>query len=245
LKHASPAKPEGKPARPLSGTRDNSITSLPSLTASESSKSPIDQEAAGVNSLLMAAYAMTELFSQDPSPSGIADGTPEKQHVEVTEFRSPKRKSKLSEDEAPPKNDAAEGFVPEVATPGVAHKLKRTRVGTVEKSCSVSAQVKETSLLCEEDLDMAPRVEEKSSSDSEESADDEESIPSVTAENEDAAVPPKSFTTPQGKKGAINVLTPVTARCIDFQHMEVTDGEEGIIGEEKKENDTTMETKQH
>jgi hypothetical protein len=193
----------------------------------------------------MAAYAMTELFSQDPSPAATADGTPEKQEIEVTKFRSPKRKSKLSEDEAPPKKNAAEDYVPEVATPGVARKLKRTRVGTVEKSRPVSALVTETSLLCEEELDAGPRVEEKSPSDSEESADDDESTPSVTAESEDADIPPKPFTTPQGKKDIINVMTPVTARCIDFQHMEVTDGEEVVIGEEKKENDTAMETEQY
>jgi hypothetical protein len=233
--------------REIGGAHGSSLTSLPSLMPSETSISQTVPLTDGVNSILMAAWAMTELFAQDIPPNGTDNGTPEKQNIELTGFRSPKRKAldrgmhaRLMVDNAPAEENATEDVLPIAATPSVAREMKRTRVGTMEKTRLVSATAFESSLLCNEELNAVSTAE--TSPLNTEVCMDDDSTPSVTNERVGAGTPALPFTTPQSKKDTINVMTPVTARCIDFQHMGVTDDNDSMIGEEKKESEKALVT---
>jgi hypothetical protein len=109
----------------------------------------------------------------------------------------------------------------------------------VEKARPSSSLAAESSFLCEERLDSALRSENLSDG---EASEDEVSSPSEGID--DTVTPVKPFATPQGTKDIINVMTPVTARCIDFQHMGVTDESDSMVAEEKKESETDMGTDQ-
>lgn len=190
---------------------------------------------------------MTELFAQDVPLIETDDGTPEKKNIELTGFRSPKRKalgrgmhSKSMVNNVPAKENVIEDDLPIAATPNVAREMKRTRVGTMEKTHPVLAMTFESSLLCDEELNATSPAE--TSPINIKVCMDDESTPSVTNEEVGAGTPALPFTTPQSKKDAINMMTPVTARCIDFQHMGVTDDNESMIGEEKKESEKALVT---
>ena len=247
LKHSSPARPVKEPAcgdRPIS-------SSIPSLTDSSSgtmSSSPDDDHAKkmemtpsnaaiaiGVDSLLMAAYAMTELKEVSETPM-----TPKKIKATVP-FKSPKRKShpkplehqfddaddvECSEESDDTEEDRTDTKGARLMTPNDMRQVKRTRVGTVERKPPKTGALPAT-------LDTTPRLE-KPPSDSEEEEDlspDDSTQPSP-----EESIQAASAMTPQTTKKSASVggLTPVTARCIDFQHMGMA---EAADMDEKKEED--------
>lgn len=247
LKHSSPARPVKEPAfgaRPISA-------SIPSLTDSSSgtmSSSPDDDHtknasmppstaAIGVDSLLMAAYAMTELQEVSEAPM-----TPKKIKSSVP-FKSPKRKShptplehqfddaddvECSEESDDTEDDRMDTKGARLMTPNDMRQVKRTRVGTVERKPPKTGELPAT-------LDTTPRLE-KPPSDSEEEEGDL-SPDNSTQPSPEESIQATSAMTPQTTKKSSSVvggLTPVTARCIDFQHMGMA---EAADMDEKKEED--------
>jgi hypothetical protein len=247
LKHSSPVRPAKRPS--FEATRDIS-SCIPSLTDSSSgtvSSSPdedpgkltsaLPKAAAGVDSLLLAAYAMTELQEATATPA-----TPQKSKPAVP-FRSPKRKSHPAplDDQFDDADDASfsdesDGIQADqmdskgsrLMTPNDMRQVKRTRVGTVERNPPTTA----SNVL--DELDKTPRPE-KPPSDSEE---DGAESPGEDHPSPEESVKGTSMMTPKAtkKSTAVGGLTPVTARCIDFQHMGMT---ETVDMDEKKEEDTT------
>ena len=187
----------------------------------------------GVNSLLLAAYAMTELHESASAPA-----TPQKAKHSST-FRSPKRKShptplqdqfdNADEAECSEESDDADSDNIDVngsalMTPECLRHVKRTRVGTVERKAPLTASLP---------LNIDPKLRpEKPPSDSEEDelSDDDKSHPSPedSLQRTTLATTPKTSSKPVTNSG----LTPVSARCIDFQHMGM--GESANVDEKKK-----------
>ena len=243
LKHSSPARPV-KPPDCVVRTVSSSIPSLADSSSGTISSSPDDDPgkkvaippsnaAIGVDSLLMAAYAMTELQSETPT-------TPQKPVFSVP-FKSPKRKShptpldnqfddaddvEFSEESDDTGREDLETKGSRMMTPSDMRQVKRTRVGTVER--------KPTAGVVPDTLDTTPRLE-KPPSDSEE---EEPSPDDSTQPSPEDSIQVTSTTTPQTSRKASDVrggLTPVTVRCIDFQHMGMAEASDAM--DEKKEED--------
>jgi hypothetical protein len=230
---------------------------MPSLAASFSgaSSSPDDDKKStggpphgnggGVNSLLMAAYAMTELSSDAIPPT-----TPSKKKPAAVPFKSPKRKSSggtVQDQFADADGEGREEEMsdsqaahfqkkgPPAMTPSDLRQIKRTRVGTVERRPTVHSSTK--------DFDATPRPEKPASDSSEE----EDNSPVKDESEEEQQSPEEAFsndmqmTTPKIAKQPklIGALTPVTARCIDFQHMDVAE-KDGPVEEKKEDTEPMM-----
>jgi hypothetical protein len=192
----------------------------------------------------MAAYAMTELCSDAKPPT-----TPSKKKPVAVPFKSPKRKSSggTVEDQFADADDECreaemaesqaahfEKKAPPTMTPSDLRQIKRTRVGTVEKRPPVHSSTK--------GFDATPRPEKPAA----DSSSEEESSPVKDDSEEEQQSPEEAFskdiqmTTPKISKQptVIGALTPVTARCIDFQHMDVAEKDTAV--EEKKEDTEPM-----
>jgi len=238
LKHASPARknrvhPTTDPYR--------ETTSMPSLAPSssgttsspdeESAKRRIGLETGGVNSLLMAAYAMTEL-TEHSAPS-----TPAKEAEEVP-FSSPKRKSSNEESPMATANDQfadAENTEdalggkggkqdPVQSTPGDERRIKRTRMGTVDRK-KLNEETSES--------DRQIKTENKPLNIAKNA--DGSSIEQTKEEHEFTAL---TITSPthESRNKTTHALTPISARCIDFQNM----GIEKPMDEKKDDSNLTM-----
>lgn len=232
---------------------------MPSLAASSSgaSSSPDDDKKStggpprgkggGVNSLLMAAYAMTELCSDTKPPT-----TPNKK--KPVPFKSPKRKSsggtvedqfadaddEMREAEMAEAQAAAAAHLekkgPPTMTPSDLRQIKRTRMGTVEKRPPVHTG------SSTKDFDATPRPEkpavdsssEEDNSPLKEESEEEQQSPEGAHSKDIQMTTPKISKQPK----TIGALTPVTARCIDFQHMDVAEKDSSV--EEKKEDNEPM-----
>lgn len=268
MKHSSPNKPDGNPvvaggiaSMPSIVSSDATPTSETEAspqaikTAQESSKS--DGEVA--NALLMAAYAMTELNAKE-SPTQPAANDPSGPVLRA----SPKRKSSdvapTAENEAvsgraggdiafesPPKpfpdtsaqddRDTSPATTSEsnsMTTPAEQRKSKRSRVGTHKKS---ALSKKDASM----NVDDTPRQEEHPADSDEEP---ENQSPESKKSKSPSSVEEEEDTSPMTRSRSKNsspkdVLTPVSARCIDFRRLDVTaekkkadsDGNEESTGE--------------
>lgn len=248
MKHSSPVRPTKQPTGNFEATQEIS-SCIPSLTDSSSgtvSSSPdeetekvsaLPKAAAGVDSLLLAAYAMTELQEATATPV-----TPKKS-IQTVPFRSPKRKShpapledqfddaddaEFSDESDNIESDQMDSKGDRLMTPNDMRQVKRTRVGTIERNPPTTA-----SRVLDE-IDKTPRPE-KPPSDSEE---DGAESPGEEHPSPEESVKGTSMMTPKTtkKSAAAGGLTPVTARCIDFQHMGMT---ETVDMDEKKEDITT------
>jgi len=233
------------------------ITSMPSLTSSDatptseteaspqtvtaSTRDRGKSEGGVADVLLMAAYAMTELHAEEsPTKTVGSDGSVLRS--------SPKRKSSefaLSVDtetmngggtayESPPKlfpdssvqqddRDASPATTSEspLMTPAEQRKSKRSRVGTHKKP-AVSKK-KGASRGTDKSSRYAKRVDnDKNKS----PASSKSKSPSAVQEEQDevAATP---TTRSRSKMASKDVLTPVSARCIDFRLMDVKDMKQG------------------
>mmetsp|Transcript_42664 Transcript_42664/g.48481 ORF Transcript_42664/g.48481 Transcript_42664/m.48481 type:complete len:712 (-) Transcript_42664:8-2143(-) len=220
LKHASPVR--NKIRFGSDSTNENSSlpyleSSSPGTTTSspdvDFSKRRNGLETGGVNTLLMAAYAMTEL-SEHSAPS-----TPEREKSEPP-FRSPKRKSL---------DEPSKGFVDDqfadaediedvrgerdgksLRTPNNGRQIKRTRMGSIDrtklhKKTGVIVTMNQTNeiLLKPNYNNNGSLIEETD----------------VRSEGRNVFRDIK-ITSPKGqKKKTVLALTPVSARCIDFQHL--------------------------
>lgn len=231
-----------------SATVFQDISSIPSLAPSDSTTSPDDdpnkthakpKPQADVSSLLLAAYAMTELQSKDvprDAASTEAPATPDKAPVPQC-FRSPKRKilggKKSSASQLTRQDDQENLYLPEdretdmrsmiedaTVTPGSERrKVKRTRVGTIERKAKPASGANGTSSLQPGTF----RQRQSSLSSDEEDAgrqgESPKSDPEESNERNDV------FRTPKHRKPQVGhgALTPVSARCIDFQQMGMTE----------------------
>jgi hypothetical protein len=185
--------------------------------AQESGKSDDQLE----NALLMAAYAMTELkpaaFRND-LPGDILRSSPKRKSTELpnghrksfgTEIAL---KSAGGEDaapepfrEAPMQRDSSPAAA--LLTPSVLRKTKRSRLGSVKKSVHAEASL---------DANDTPDKHLVESDEDPENASPSHTSPSVEGREAEIAV------TPAAKTSSKDVLTPVTARCIDFKRMDVS-----------------------
>mmetsp|Transcript_31048 Transcript_31048/g.71554 ORF Transcript_31048/g.71554 Transcript_31048/m.71554 type:complete len:308 (-) Transcript_31048:559-1482(-) len=243
LKH-TPEKGESRKEKPAK-TEPRDVQSIPSLVSSDTTASP-DEEGAktrsapqkqesggGVNSLLMAAYAMTELNHEERKKEDTeTPTTPEKVKAEP-KFRSPKRKSlerrlplaqrqsSHGEKQTDSSSDSS------LATPGEQRKVKRTRVGTVERKGRASQDAPESS---KGESDTGFRRKESESD--EESGEEGSSTSAVKSEAHDLFYTPKQSKPPIDNLG---VLTPVTARCIDFQQMGMSEQSQKAEAVDEKE----------
>jgi hypothetical protein len=251
LKHASPKRPEGRPlhhsdahaiaSMPSMVSSDTTPTSDTEIVAAvhhsggetqESSKS--NGEVA--NALMMAAYAMTELHSTDTDPpepaasakdppGGVLRASPKRKSTELPngchkaygpEIAQRSAGGGRGSDAAPapfpdaPKqrnlSPAATSF-----TPSVQRKTKRSRLGSLKKPVHAEASVV---------VDDTPHPEKHSVDSDEEPENKSPShpIPSVEEREEEIAATPAAKTT-----SPKDILTPVTARCIDFRRMDVNE----------------------
>lgn len=200
---------------------------MPSLAASSSDTSPeerhddttkqgpvdpADGESSGtVNSLLLAAMAMTEFQSRNtttddfqqsqelPVDEQVADANEQRRKPRRPKVAraSPKRKSS----DVPNRNDVSDGTVARASSPGTEkpkddrpaspldpREMKRTRLGSV---CKKMNWIKD------------------------------EDIAKGTPGNVEAGEHPSALETPDPKAGGIDKLTPISARCIDFRRMHV------------------------
>eukprot|EP00546_Thalassionema_frauenfeldii_P001368 CAMPEP_0178937540 /NCGR_PEP_ID=MMETSP0786-20121207/25819_1 /TAXON_ID=186022 /ORGANISM="Thalassionema frauenfeldii, Strain CCMP 1798" /LENGTH=265 /DNA_ID=CAMNT_0020616133 /DNA_START=398 /DNA_END=1192 /DNA_ORIENTATION=- len=212
LKHASPAR---KTTTYPGTDAHRETSSMPSLapcssgtTSSpdeEGSKRRIGLETGGVNTLLMAAYAMTELT--EPS----APSTPVKE-IKVLPFSSPKRKSSnvvaSSDDQyvdADNTNEAVKGDgVGQHSvqnTPGEERRIKRTRMGTVDrKNLDKESNEADKEIKTE---NIPPTSSAKP-------------VDLPTEDKEESEYVGLTITTPkeERKSETIPALTPISARCI-------------------------------
>lgn len=120
-------------------------------------------------------------------------------------------------------------------TPSNDRDIKRSRVGSVQKAAQSEALgplynhagAFATSSSCKPPLsgiDGTPRLEKNANIDSDEdNNDDDESTSSNSVSKQHET--PRKDKTPKG--ATIGVLTPVTARCIDFQHMGMNGSDRG------------------
>jgi hypothetical protein len=175
-----------------------------------------------VNALLMMAYAMTELkpaaFANDP-PSGILRSSPKRKSTELpngdhkTCGAEIKLKSVKEEDAGPQDFCAApwqrdSSPAATLLTPSALHKTKRSRLGSVRKQVHAEASL---------DDNDTPDKHLVESDEDPENASPSHTSPSVGGREEEVAATPAATT------GSKDVLTPVTARCIDFQRMDVNE----------------------
>lgn len=179
---------------------------------------------------------MTELKEASEIPT-----TPQKDKSSVS-FKSPKRKShpkplenqfddaddvECSEESDDNGREQMETKGSRLMTPSDVRQVKRTRVGTVERKPPATGVLPDT-------LDTTPRLE-KPPSDSEE---DDLSPDNSTQPSPEESIQATSTTTPKTSKKPTSIsggLTPVTARCIDFQHMGMAESMDAM--DEKKEED--------
>jgi hypothetical protein len=203
------------------------FVSMPSLAASSSDTSPeerhdattkqgavdlADGESSGtVNSLLLAAMAMTEFQSRNTTASDfqqaqewsvdeqVADANVQlhKPRRPKVALASPKRKSS----HVPNRNDVSDGAVARASSPGTEkpidgrvaspldpREIKRTRLGSVFQEI--------------------PWIKN-------------EDITEGTPDNAEAGEHTPSLETPNPKAGGVDKLTPISARCLDFRRMHV------------------------
>jgi hypothetical protein len=190
----------------------------------------------GVNTLLLAAYAMTELGESKAPPK-----TPEKK-INTVPYRSPKRKlltpvadQFADADSVHPEDhmeiDATEKLPP-LGTPKETRNNKRTRVGTVERKPASTS---------DPPFDKTPRAERHSNDSSEE---DEQESPEKEVESSPEEISNSNCAnTPKMKTNSgIGIMTPVSARCLDFQHMGVADKSVRDATMDEKKEDTQVTT---
>lgn len=220
MKHASPAR---KTTTYPGTDAHREISCMPSLapcssgtTSSpdeEGSKRRIGLETGGVNTLLMAAYAMTELTEQS------APSTPVKEN-NVLPFSSPKRKSSNQESVVASSDDHyvdadntnetvksdEEGQHSVQNTPGEERRIKRTRMGTVDrKNLDKESNEADTQIKTE---NIPPTSSAKP-------------VDLPTENKEENGYVGLTIATPkeERKSETTPALTPISARCIDFQNM--------------------------
>lgn len=233
---------------PSLATSSSGTSSSPDAGEKKTIEPP--KKSGGVNTLLMAAYAMTELGEKGENNtkqlSKSAPATPEKRKSKA--LCSPKRKSGSTVsgstfddqfadaddvmDEDPSGQPEKKG--PPIMTPGDMRRVKRTRVGTVERKPP-------TSISNPAPFDATPRTEKPTTSDSEESEKNNDSCEEQEQPSPEMPKPKDHImSTPTAKKDAktIGDLTPVTARCIDFRHMGMGDKET----HDEKKDDTVLTT---
>ena len=254
MKHSSPTKPEGKPLGPGDPRGIASMPSLTSSDATGTSETEASPQAfkaaqesksdgAVANALLMVAYAMTELHADD-SPTKLAARDPPGHFLRS----SPKRKSSDSASpgasvdgqagldtsyvafESAPKpfpksftqHDNSAAASPATTsespflTPSEERKTKRSRVGTHKKQL----QSNKNGPI---DIDVTPRQEKRSVDSDEEPENKSPASSKSSEEGEEDAVTP-STRSRSSKSSPKDVLTPVSARCIDFRRMEMNNG---------------------
>lgn len=233
---------------PSLATSSSGTSSSPDAGEKKTIEPP--KKSGGVNTLLMAAYAMTELGEKDESNakklSRSAPATPEKRKSKA--LCSPKRKSGTAvvgstfDDQFADADDMEEDVSsqpekkgPPIMTPGDMRRVKRTRVGTVERKPPISNPPPAP-------FDATPRTEKPTTSDSEESEKNNDSSEEQEQPSPETLPKPKDhiMSTPTAQKDAktIGDLTPVTARCIDFRHMGMGDKET----HDEKKDDTVLTT---
>lgn len=187
------------------------------------------------NALLMAAYAMTELHSKDtdPSkpaasakdaPSGVLRASPKRKSAELPNVRHKGDGPEIAQMTAggARDSDAAPAPFPDAPkqcklsptatfTPSVQRKTKRSRLGSVKKSVHAEASVvvHDTPRLEKHSVDSDEELENKSPS---------HTITSIEEREEEMAATPAAKTT-----SSKDIITPVTARCIDFRRMDVNE----------------------
>jgi hypothetical protein len=186
----------------------------------------------GANVLLMAAYAMTELNSaESPGKTATSDGpgfrpSPKRK---TTDFASEEGSSMDGYDsgayDSPPKRfpdfSVQKDASPETAanmsplvTPAPQRKAKRSRVGTHKRSAgskkkdATNGSIRDKNAV---DSDDEPENKSPASTKTESTVEEEEEEPN------DASTPRTRSRTKAQKE----VLTPVSARAIDFRRMNV------------------------
>lgn len=250
LKHSSPIKPAQQPAGPGDPRGIASIPSIVSSDATstpetESSPQAVKPAPENVNSgsadaLLMAAYAMTELNAEEsPTRTAANDNiglrpSPKRKSTDVAHsaeddmdggdddsapFESPPTlfpDSMMQQDykDAPP---AMMTNKSPLVTPAQQRKSKRSRVGTDKKS---SAFKKDNASSINGTLGEKRSPAESDDEPENMSPTSTKSSSSVEEEQEVVATP---ITTRSRSKKALqkDVLTPVSARVIDFRRMSV------------------------
>ena len=213
----------------------------PAAGKSQESRKP-DSEVA--NALLMAAYAMTELHSKDTDPpkpaesakdppGGVLRASPKRKSAELPNGRRKTDGLEIAQltVRGSRDSDAAPSPFPDASkqcklspttisfTPSLQRKTKRSRLGSVKNAVRAEASVvvDDTQSLVKQTVDSDRKTENKSPSDT---------IPSVEERGEDIAATPAAKTTSSN-----DIITPVTARCIDFRRMDVNE-----VNEENKDN---------
>jgi hypothetical protein len=174
------------------------------------------------NALLMAAYAMTELkpaaFANDP-PGGMLRSSPKRKSTELPNGHPKSRGTEITlhcavgEDAAPepfrdaPKERGASAAAP-LLTPSALHKTKRSRLGSVKKPVHTEASF---------DAYDSPDKHLVGSDEDPENTSPSQTSPPVEGREDEVAA------TPSARTGSKDVITPVTARCIDFKRMDVNE----------------------
>jgi hypothetical protein len=245
LKHSSPNKASDTTQSTGGPSGDSrKIASMSSIVSSDATPTPDTgtspqasaktelSDTDGANVLLMAAYAMTELNSaESPGKTATSDGpgfrpSPKRK---TTDFASEEGSSMDGYDsgayDSPPKSfpdfsvqkDASPETAAEMSplvTPAPQRKAKRSRVGTHKRSAgskkkdATNGSIRDKNAV---DSDDEPENKSPASTKTESTVEEEEEEPN------DASTPRTRSRTKAQKE----VLTPVSARAIDFRRMNV------------------------